>query len=121
MVGMKGRSGGPRANSGGAREGAGRPLGVGDATLRPARVVPPAEKWAFAERALAYADRMLQILADVAERGESESARVAAANSLLDRALGKAPAHVDITALRHVEIVYRSADEIRKALLENDE
>jgi hypothetical protein len=36
----------------------------------------------------------------------------------LDRALGKAPAHVDITALRHTEIVYRSAEEIRKALIE---
>jgi hypothetical protein len=32
--------------------------------------------------------------------------------------LGKAPPHVDVSALRHTEIVYRSAEEIRKALIE---
>jgi len=37
---------------------------------------------------------------------------------ILDRALGRAPQHVDISALRHTEIVYRSAAEIRKALIE---
>ena len=31
--------------------------------------------------------------------------------------MGKAPAHVDITAIRHTEIVYRSAEEIRAALI----
>ena len=49
--------------------------------------------------------------------GQSESARVAAADKILDRALGKAPLHIDVTALRHTEIVYRSAEEIRNALL----
>ena len=45
------------------------------------------------------------------------SARIMAADKILNRALGKAPAHIDITALRHTEIVYRSAEEIRAALL----
>jgi hypothetical protein len=40
-----------------------------------------------------------------------------AADKILNRALGKAPAQIDITALRHTEIVYRSAEEIRAALL----
>jgi hypothetical protein len=29
---------------------------------------------------------------------------------------GKAPTHIDVTALRHTEIVYHSAKEIRQAL-----
>ena len=35
-----------------------------------------------------------------------------------DAVLGKAPQHVDVSALRHTEIVYRSAEEIRKALID---
>ena len=61
---------------------------------------------------------MLEILVDIAEHGQSESARVNAADKILDRALGKAPQHVDLSALRHTEIVYRSAEEIRKALID---
>jgi hypothetical protein len=60
---------------------------------------------------------MLEILVEIAEHGESASARVSAAGKILDRALGKAPQHVDISALRHTEIVYRSAAEIRQALI----
>jgi hypothetical protein len=40
-------------------------------------------------------------------------ARVTAADKVLDRAMGKAPAHIDITALRHTDIVYQSAEELR--------
>ncbi len=116
MVGVKGRSGGARANSGGAREGAGRPLGAGDVTLSAARLVPLEQKWAFAGKALQYAERMLAILVNIAENGASESARVAAAGKILDRALDKAPAHLDITAMRHTEIVYRSAEQIREEI-----
>jgi hypothetical protein len=50
--------------------------------------------------------------------GETEVARASAADKILDRALGKAPMDVDITALRHTEIVYHSAAEIRQALAE---
>jgi hypothetical protein len=111
---------------GGKREGAGRPPGIAnpnagrpkgahDVTLSPARLV--GQKWKFAERAVEYADQMLEVLVDIALNGESEAARVAAADKVIDRAMGKAPQHVDVTALRHTEIVYRSAEEIRQELL----
>jgi hypothetical protein len=45
------------------------------------------------------------------------AARIAAAGKILNRVVGKAPP-VDVTELRHTEIVYRSAEEIRKALIE---
>ena len=43
-----------------------------------------------------------------------EGARLTAADRILDRAVGKAPLHIDISALRHDEIVYQSAVEIRR-------
>jgi hypothetical protein len=39
-----------------------------------------------------------------------------AADRILDRAVGKAPLHLDISALRHDKIVYQSAVEIRREL-----
>ena len=80
-------------------------------------MISPAQKWAFAEKALQHAERAIEVVVEIMERGESETARVSAAGKILDRALGKAPMDVDITALRHTEIVYRSAEEIRKALI----
>jgi hypothetical protein len=124
MVGKPGRSGGARVGagappgSGGAREGAGHPPGVGDTRLSAARILTPGQKWAFAEKALQHAERTLEILVDIAEHSGSDSARVSAAGKILDRALGKAPQHIDVSALRHTEIVYHSAEEIRKALQE---
>ena len=118
MVGTKGHSGGARPNTGGARENAGRPPGSGDGTLSAARLIPPAQKWAFAEKALRHADRALEVLVEIMEHGESEAARVSAAAKILDRALGKAPQHIDTTALRHTEIVYHTPAEIRQALAE---
>ena len=126
MVGKPGRSGGARANSGGAREGAGAPPGSGgvregagrppgtpDLTLAPARIIPTAEKWGFAEKALRHAEDMLDVLVHIAKYGESEIARVTAADKVIDRAMGKAPQHLDISAKRHTDIVYRSAEELR--------
>ncbi len=121
MVGVKGRSGGARANSGGAREGAGRPLGQGDITLRPARLIPPAQKWRFAEQALQYAEEAIEGLVTLMRSAENESVRLGAMKEILNRALGKAPQNIDVTALRHTEITYRSIDEIAKALLEHDD
>jgi hypothetical protein len=46
--------------------------------------------------------------------GQSETAVISASKAILDRALGTAPQNVDIPA----EIVYRSTEEIRKALIE---
>ena len=126
MVGKPGRSGGARANSGGAREGAGAPPGSGgvregagrppgtpDSTLAPARIIPTAEKWGFAEKALRHAEDMLDVLVHIAKYGESETARVSAADKVIDRAMGKAPQHIDVTALRHTDIVYHTAEELR--------
>ena len=60
---------------------------------------------------------MLDVLVEVAEDVEAPAAaRVSAAAKILDRALGK-PKHIDVSALRHTEIVYRSAAEIRQELI----
>lgn len=119
MVGKPGRSGG-------AREGAGHPKGVPggrtegavDTTLAPARIIPPAQKWDFAEQALKHAHRMLNILVEIAnDETQSGSTRALAADKVLDRAMGKAPQHIDVAAMKHTEIVYRSAEEIRQELI----
>jgi len=47
---------------------------------------------------------------------ESDAARVSAAEKVLERAVGKAPPHIDATAIKHTEIVYRSVEEIREEL-----
>lgn len=67
---------------GGPRQGAGRPKGrVSRAT--------PSQKATLSELARAHTSVALQVLVDVAKKGESESARVAAANAILDRGYGK--------------------------------
>lgn len=67
---------------GGRREGAGRPKGrVSRAT--------PSQKATLSELAREHTTVALNVLVDVAKKGESESARVAAANALLDRGYGK--------------------------------
>jgi hypothetical protein len=114
MAGQKGRSG-----SGGKRKGAGRPKGAVDAQPR-FRIAKSLslQKWEFAKHALRYADEMLDGMAAIARDVEApEAVRLSAASKILDRALGKAPKHGDVTALRHTEIVYRSAEEIRQELI----
>lgn len=67
---------------GGKREGAGRPAGaVNKATVE--------RRATIAEMAQEYAEEAISTLAQIATMGESESARVAAANAILDRAYGK--------------------------------
>jgi hypothetical protein len=113
---------------GGKREGAGRPPGIAnpnagrppgahDVTLSPARIVSPGQKWAFAEKAVQYAEEMLQRMVDLARNAESEAVRLAAQDKILDRVMGKAPQHINVEALRHTEIVYRSAAQIREELI----
>jgi hypothetical protein len=114
MTGQKGRSG-----SGGKRKGAGRPKGAVDAQPRyriaKSLSVP---KWEFAKRALPYAhealDRLVEVMRNVEAPG---AAHVLAASKILDRDLGTAPKHGDVTALRHTEIVYQSAAELRQELI----
>jgi len=110
---------GTKDHSGGAREGAGRPPGPGvTQTLSAARLITPGQKWEFAEYALKYAYEAIDTLVHIMRNGESEVARASAADKILDRALGKARQHIDDTAMRHTEIVYRSAAELRKALID---
>lgn len=68
---------------GGKREGAGRPQG---AASRATKV----HKATLSDLAREHTSVALKALVDIAKKGESESARVAAANALLDRAYGKA-------------------------------
>ena len=75
-----------------------------------------ARKWAYAKKALQYADEAIEGLATLMRSAENESVRLGAIKEILDRSLGKAPPQIDITALQHTEIVYQSAQEIRAAL-----
>jgi hypothetical protein len=60
---------------------------------------------------------MLDRMVDLARNAQSEQVRLMAQDKILDRAMGKAPQHIDTSAVRHTEIVYRSAEEIRQELL----
>ena len=67
------------AQNGGKRPGAGRRKGV-----------PNIATQTLKERARLYSNEALKTLVDICQKGESEAARVSAANSLLDRGYGKA-------------------------------
>lgn len=70
------------ATHGGARPGAGRSKGSRDAATKQAQRT-------ISELAKEYAPQAIQALALIMESGDSESARVSAANAILDRAYGK--------------------------------
>lgn len=72
---------------GGKREGAGRPKGAANRATRDIR-----------EAAQEYSAEALAVLVKVATMGESEAAKVAAANSILDRAHGKPSQAIDVDA-----------------------
>ena len=68
--------------SGGYREGSGRPRGsLNKTTLE--------QSHQLSELAKTYTEDALMALVDVARNGRTDAARVAAANSLLDRGYGK--------------------------------
>lgn len=71
-----------QSKHGGRRAGAGRPTG---STNR----ATTSQKATLGELARAHASEAIAALAEVATRGESESARVSAACALLDRAFGR--------------------------------
>ncbi|MDB9756803.1 hypothetical protein OAB62_03890 [Pseudomonadales bacterium] len=78
---------------GGKREGAGRPAGMPNkATIE--------QGARLAELAKSYSDIAFNTLVDVAINGTSDSARIAAANSILDRGYGK-PKSDGGLSLRH--------------------
>lgn len=72
----------PAGKRGGRRPGAGRPQGGKSRATKQAKAT-------LSDLAKAHTATALQVLVDVAKKGESESARVAAANAILDRAYGK--------------------------------
>ena len=67
---------------GGFREGAGRPSGSTNKSS-------PEQSQRLSELAKTYTEEALETLVDVARNGRTDSARVAAANAILDRAYGK--------------------------------
>lgn len=79
------------ADHGGRRPGAGRPKGAKDTATREAGAT-------MAELARGHGERALEVLWQIASEGESESARVAACNALLDRGFGKPSQTIDNTS-----------------------
>ena len=67
---------------GGKREGAGRPAGSKNRST-------PDQNERITELAKTHCELALQVLLDVALKGKTDSARVSAANALLDRAFGR--------------------------------
>jgi hypothetical protein len=59
----------------------------------------------------------LETMVRLMRKSKVDSVRLMAANRIIDRAVGKAPLQIDVTALRHDQIVYQSAAEIRAELL----
>jgi hypothetical protein len=67
-------------------------LGALDKSLSPARLVPRAEKWNFAEIVYQYAEEMLARMVDLARNAESEVVRLAAQDKILDAAFSESSA-----------------------------
>lgn len=76
------------AQRGGKRPGAGRPKGAKDKATRE-------EGATIGELARQHCATALNALVQVALSGESEAARVSAANALLDRGFGKPPQSIE--------------------------
>ena len=87
---------------GGKRDGAGRPAGTPNKATR--------EQGArLSELAKSYTDIAFSTLVDVAMNGSSDTARIAAANSILDRGYGK-PRVDEIEAMDLPPIVIQRAE-----------
>ena len=59
----------------------------------------------------------LETMVHLMRKSKQESVRLMAADRILDRAIGKAPMQIDVSALRHDQIVYQSVEEIRAELV----
>lgn len=95
-----------KENRGGRREGAGRPQGARSRATK-------AHKATLSDLAREHTDTALRALVDIAKKGESENARVAAANSLLDRAYGKpTQSHEHKGAIGTYDLTKMSDDEL---------
>lgn len=74
----------------GNKGGPGRPRKSPDEVVTPARVVTKEELEAVRVLAMQHVPDAIEALVQIAAKGRSESARVAAISQLLDRACGKA-------------------------------
>lgn len=91
---------------GGRRDGAGRPQGARSRATK-------AHKATLSDLARLHTSVALTALVDIAKKGESESARVAAANALLDRAYGKpTQAHEHKGSIGTYDLTKLSDDEL---------
>jgi hypothetical protein len=100
VAGKKGRSGDRRINAG-----------------RPSNSARNADaRRALALAAAEYTMEALSVMVKLMRTCKNPGVRLMAADRILDRAVGRAPLNIDVTALRHDEIVYESAMEIRREL-----
>jgi hypothetical protein len=105
--GRRSECGWKKRRSGGRRINAGRPSNSArNADARRALALAAAE----------YTMEALNVMVKLMRTARQEGVRLMAADRILDRAVGKAPLHIDISALRHDKIVYQSAVEIRREL-----
>lgn len=81
---------------GGARAGAGRKPGV-----------PNKATACIRDAAREYTNQALSVLVEVMTKGDSAAARVAAANSVLDRAYGKPSQALEVDANLRADVVTR--------------
>lgn len=83
---------------GGHRPGAGRPKGAANKTTK-------AVKATIGELARNHADDAIATLVEIARHGQSDSARVAAANALLDRGYGRPAQAMELTGADGKDLV----------------
>lgn len=99
-----------RKGKGGARPGAGRPKGAKDKATAVLKAT-------LEELARGHTETALAVLVQVAQSSESDAARVAAANALLDRGYGKPRQGVEHSGLdggpisHSVEITFVSGED----------
>jgi hypothetical protein len=100
---------------GGRRPNSGRKLGSKNNRLRRMVAVDGVH---LSELARQYTEEAIKALVMTIRTTKSEVARVSAATALLDRAYGKPPVQVDVSARGRVDVIYRSEAEFRQALID---
>ena len=83
-----------KSRRGGARPGAGRPLGVPNKLTRPLR-----------ELAALHSEDCIAVLVQLRDHAEAEQVRLAAANSLLDRGYGKPRQEIDLRDDNRITVI----------------
>src|SRR6202035_55780 len=83
----------------------------------PGRVRAAADRKALALAASEYTMEALDTMVRLMRKSKLDTVKLMAADRILDRAVGKAPMQIDVSALRHDQIVYQSAAEVRAELL----